>query len=886
MASLSNINGIFDVHSTGAILFSTSHGTSGQILRSNGNAAPTWVAASTVIGGPYLPLTGGTLSGATATASGISFTVGGTLSGSTANFSGFTTSATGFGINYVSGATVPMVILANATTYGIFYREATPDYIEFKHNNVVQQSFDGSGNVTIAGALTGTSATFSGNVAAATFNGLAINTTGTNNVANQIVRTEANGYVNFGWINSISGATTSTITRITASNDAYLRYVTPATFRTQITDPYYAPAGTVSGVTSVATGNGLTGGTITSTGTLTMSGTYSGSMQFSGAHGSSQVGCQLPAANNGANTGVVNLRMWCSEPGVTWDWAGFGYNVTNNNGSPSGFGRLNTAFGQAYQRYSSSGNMYFYNTNTAGARVTTLTLNSNGQATFGYTVTAPTFVGALTGNATTASSAAQVTINYNNNSNANYQMLWGSGNNVYGTAGVVVNALSNTVTATTFSGSLSGNASTSTTFNTGRTNYKGVTDAAVIGQMMWKNYGNNHTIFDASSGTSPQGNVISNTNSINAWGATYPTLMGWNGSSTYGVRVDSARVADSATAASNVGGLTPSMIVSGGSGRKSTRVYSFAGTSEPSGFYFGSNIANNPPTTDWVNYIQSAGDLWTSGNNYSFQLTHAFHSDNFWVSRTTNGSQSTARLVLDGGGSSQTKSGALASGTSMTAPIYYDTNTTYYGDFASTSNINALTLVGTLSGQNAYFNQDVGIGFNSGNIGGKLNIQINSANGIGIKNNLNGKSGAQGLLQYTSASYASGGYNMVFQAVPPSGTDQNMLLCYLNGNIVNRFNSYGQYSDRKLKENIVDTTPKLEDVKKIRIRNFNFKDDPYKQIGVIAQEFEEVFPGLVEDKEVPDQDETTKTVKYSVLVPILVKAIQELEVRVKELENK
>ena len=79
MASLSNINGLFDVHSTGAILFSTSHGTSGQILRSNGNAAPTWVAASTVIGGPYLPLAGGTLTGPTATATGINFTVGGNL---------------------------------------------------------------------------------------------------------------------------------------------------------------------------------------------------------------------------------------------------------------------------------------------------------------------------------------------------------------------------------------------------------------------------------------------------------------------------------------------------------------------------------------------------------------------------------------------------------------------------------------------------------------------------------------------------------------------------------------------------------------------------------------------------------------------------------------
>ena len=130
---------------------------------------------------------------------------------------------------------------------------------------------------TISGTLT-----VSGNVQGATFNGLAINTTGVNNVANQIVRTEANGYVNFGWINSISGNHTGTITRITASNDAYLRYVTPAQFRTGVTDGYYAPVSTVSGVTSVATGNGLTGGTIISTGTLTMSGSYTGAFSVTG----------------------------------------------------------------------------------------------------------------------------------------------------------------------------------------------------------------------------------------------------------------------------------------------------------------------------------------------------------------------------------------------------------------------------------------------------------------------------------------------------------------------------------------------------------------------------------------------------------------------------
>ena len=129
---------------------------------------------------------------------------------------------------------------------------------------------------TIDGALSVT-----GNVQAATFNTLPI-ATGVNNVANQIVRTQANGYVDLGWINSISGNHTGSITRITASNDQYLRYVTPAQFRTGVTDGFYAPASTVSGVTSVATGNGLTGGTITSTGTLTMSGSYTGAFSVTG----------------------------------------------------------------------------------------------------------------------------------------------------------------------------------------------------------------------------------------------------------------------------------------------------------------------------------------------------------------------------------------------------------------------------------------------------------------------------------------------------------------------------------------------------------------------------------------------------------------------------
>ena len=98
--------------------------------------------------------------------------------------------------------------------------------------------------------------------------------------------------------------------------------------------------------------------------------------------------------------------------------------------------------------------------------------------------------------------------------------------------------------------------------------------------------------------------------------------------------------------------------------------------------------------------------------------------------------------------------------------------------------------------------------------------------------------------------------------------------------------------DIKLKENITDATPKLDKLMQVRVVNFNLKTDPnIKQIGVIAQELQEVFPGLVEENYDRDSDnklngETTLGVKYSVFVPMLIKAIQELTARVQYLENK
>jgi len=143
----------------------------------------------------------------------------------------------------------------------------------------------------------------------------------------------------------------------------------------------------------------------------------------------------------------------------------------------------------------------------------------------------------------------------------------------------------------------------------------------------------------------------------------------------------------------------------------------------------------------------------------------------------------------------------------------------------------------------------------------------------------------------TATAASTGWYHLVAQS---SGGTNNILI-YGNGNVVNANNSYGPISDIKVKENITDTTPKLNKLMQVRVVNYDLKGElgyeTHNQIGVIAQELETVFPGLVEEN--PDRDvdgndlgTTTKSVKMSVFVPILIKAFQELSVRVAELETK
>ena len=105
---------------------------------------------------------------------------------------------------------------------------------------------------------------------------------------------------------------------------------------------------------------------------------------------------------------------------------------------------------------------------------------------------------------------------------------------------------------------------------------------------------------------------------------------------------------------------------------------------------------------------------------------------------------------------------------------------------------------------------------------------------------------------------------------------------FMNGNVQNSNNSYGSLSDVSLKENIVDAKSQWNDIKAVKVRNFNLKSDAdkVKMLGVVAQELETVSPKLVfEDKE------GVKGVHYSVLYMKAIKALQEAMTRIETLEQ-
>ena len=98
-------------------------------------------------------------------------------------------------------------------------------------------------------------------------------------------------------------------------------------------------------------------------------------------------------------------------------------------------------------------------------------------------------------------------------------------------------------------------------------------------------------------------------------------------------------------------------------------------------------------------------------------------------------------------------------------------------------------------------------------------------------------------------------------------------------------------SDKRLKKNIKNTKLKgLVTLGKIKVRDFELKKNNLPKTGFIAQELEKVYPPSVSKPAEGELDSSGNPrmmgVSYEALVPLLVKAVQELSTEVTELKKK
>ena len=110
-------------------------------------------------------------------------------------------------------------------------------------------------------------------------------------------------------------------------------------------------------------------------------------------------------------------------------------------------------------------------------------------------------------------------------------------------------------------------------------------------------------------------------------------------------------------------------------------------------------------------------------------------------------------------------------------------------------------------------------------------------------------------------------------------------IIHVNGQGRATNSAWATSSDMRVKENIVELDSSLDVINSLRPVKFDYIDGAKDQINFIAQEFKEVIPDAVTLTEEQGLDDF-HVLDTSMLVPMLVKAVQELTAKVEELEAK
>ncbi|MEN9488135.1 MAG: hypothetical protein RL494_400, partial [Bacteroidota bacterium] len=263
-----------------------------------------------------------------------------------------------------------------------------------------------------------------------------------------------------------------------------------------------------------------------------------------------------------------------------------------------------------------------------------------------------------------------------------------------------------------------------------------------------------------------------------------------------------------------------------------------------------------------------------------------------------------------------------ANNTANTNPQYAITNTfTGYGSgakygisntFAATSNGEQFGLHNTFNSNNNNMNYGVYNNFPSG---------TSTSSKYGIRNDFNMTTIAPFYGAYTSVTGTGGGIHYGgYAGISSTGSAAKYGFAsviystaggqhfgiygsatkagatnyagYFLGN-VHVTGTFTNPSDKTLKENIQNTPSVLAKIKKIEVKDYNFKKDlsekygfpRNQQSGFMAQDFETIFPNLVKDdvlhipakpeEKQSEPDRNIKTINYIGMIPLLTKAIQE-----------
>jgi hypothetical protein len=91
-------------------------------------------------------------------------------------------------------------------------------------------------------------------------------------------------------------------------------------------------------------------------------------------------------------------------------------------------------------------------------------------------------------------------------------------------------------------------------------------------------------------------------------------------------------------------------------------------------------------------------------------------------------------------------------------------------------------------------------------------------------------------------------------------------------------------SDARLKTNVVNTNYGLKTVMKLRPVNYNMLKGGEAQVGFLAQEVQKLIPEVVSGTEGDVAKGETLGLSYGNMVPVLVKAIQEQQKQIEELQ--